>query len=100
MFVCAADTAVSLILAHLLTHSIINGFALPLKVEHKQFLSRILIPLHKTRTLSQYQAQVPPVLTFAFSFISYFLLFYLLFLQLAYCVIQFLEKDPNLTEQV
>ena len=92
MFVCAADTAVSLILAHLLTHSIINGFALPLKVEHKQFLSRILIPLHKTRTLSQYQAQVPPVLTF--------LLFYLLFLQLAYCVIQFLEKDPNLTEQV
>ena len=29
----------------------------------------------------------------AFSFISYFL-------QLAYCVIQFLEKDPNLTEQV
>ena len=27
--------------------SIINGFALPLKDEHKQFLQRVLIPLHK-----------------------------------------------------
>ena len=27
--------------------SIINGFALPLKAEHKQFLVRVLIPLHK-----------------------------------------------------
>ena len=29
--------------------SIINGFALPLKAEHKQFLVRVLIPLHKVR---------------------------------------------------
>lgn len=27
--------------------SIINGFALPLKAEHKQFLVKVLIPLHK-----------------------------------------------------
>ena len=56
--------------------SIINGFALPLKAEHKQFLVKVLIPLHKTKGLAQYQAQ------------------------LAYCVVQFLEKDPPLAEQV
>ena len=56
--------------------SIINGFALPLKAEHKQFLVKVLIPLHKTKGLAQYQAQ------------------------LAYCVVQFLEKDPVLAEQV
>lgn len=39
-------------------HSIINGFALPLKTEHKQFLIKVLLPLHKTKSLSQYQAQV------------------------------------------
>jgi serine/threonine-protein phosphatase 2A regulatory subunit B' len=31
--------------------SIINGFALPLKAEHKRFLARALIPLHKVRCL-------------------------------------------------
>lgn len=56
--------------------SIINGFALPLKVEHKQFLNKVLIPLHKVRCLGLYHAQ------------------------LAYCVVQFLEKDAALTEQV
>lgn len=56
--------------------SIINGFALPLKAEHKQFLVKVLIPLHKVRCLSLYHAQ------------------------LAYCVVQFLEKDATLTEQV
>merc|ERR1712142_1174985 len=56
--------------------SIINGFALPLKAEHKQFLIKVLIPLHKSRTLSVYLPQ------------------------LAYCVVQFLEKDPSLTEPV
>jgi len=39
-------------------YSIINGFALPLKNEHKQFLVNVLLPLHKTRTLSLYHAQV------------------------------------------
>lgn len=56
--------------------SIINGFALPLKAEHKQFLVKVLIPLHKVKYLSVYHAQ------------------------LAYCVVQFLEKDPTLTEAV
>merc|ERR1719204_813979 len=56
--------------------SIINGFALPLKEEHKQFLLKVLLPLHKVRSLSVYHPQ------------------------LAYCVVQFLEKDPSLTEPV
>ncbi len=56
--------------------SIINGFALPLKEEHKTFLLKVLMPLHKVKSLSVYHPQ------------------------LAYCVVQFLEKDPSLTEQV
>uniref|UniRef100_A0A8C7YV25 Serine/threonine protein phosphatase 2A regulatory subunit n=1 Tax=Oryzias sinensis TaxID=183150 RepID=A0A8C7YV25_9TELE len=55
---------------------IINGFALPLKAEHKQFLVKVLIPLHTVRSLSLFHAQ------------------------LAYCIVQFLEKDPTLTEPV
>ena len=38
--------------------SIINGFALPLKAEHKTFLLKVLIPLHKAKTLGLYHAQV------------------------------------------
>ncbi|KAI9358579.1 phosphatase 2A regulatory B subunit-domain-containing protein [Zopfochytrium polystomum] len=56
--------------------SIINGFALPLKEEHKIFLTRVLLPLHKAKSLTLYHPQ------------------------LAYCVVQFLEKDPSLTEEV
>lgn len=56
--------------------SIINGFALPLKDEHKTFLLKVLMPLHKAKSLSVYHPQ------------------------LAYCVVQFLEKDPTLTEEV
>ncbi|KAG5653983.1 Serine/threonine-protein phosphatase 2A 56 kDa regulatory subunit delta isoform [Sphagnurus paluster] len=56
--------------------SIINGFALPLKEEHKTFLTRVLIPLHKVKSLSLYHPQ------------------------LAYCVVQFLEKDLMLAEEV
>ncbi|KAF2153560.1 protein phosphatase 2A regulatory B subunit [Myriangium duriaei CBS 260.36] len=56
--------------------SIINGFALPLKEEHKLFLTRVLIPLHKAKNLSLYHPQ------------------------LAYCIVQFLEKDAGLTEEV
>uniref|UniRef100_A0A8C1YKD7 Serine/threonine protein phosphatase 2A regulatory subunit n=1 Tax=Cyprinus carpio TaxID=7962 RepID=A0A8C1YKD7_CYPCA len=51
--------------------SIINGFALPLKAEHKQFLVKVLLPLHTVRSLSLFHAQ------------------------LAYCIVQFLEKDPT-----
>jgi serine/threonine-protein phosphatase 2A regulatory subunit B' len=56
--------------------SIINGFALPLKEEHKIFLTRVLLPLHKPKSLSMYHPQ------------------------LAYCIVQFLEKDASLTEHV
>ncbi|XP_043196885.1 serine/threonine-protein phosphatase 2A 56 kDa regulatory subunit gamma isoform-like isoform X2 [Amphibalanus amphitrite] len=56
--------------------SIINGFALPLKEEHKSFLLKVLMPLHKVKSLSVYHPQ------------------------LAYCIVQFLEKDPSLTEPV
>merc|ERR1719403_769799 len=56
--------------------SIINGFALPLKQEHVKFLKTVLIPLHKVRTFSQFSQQ------------------------LAYCVTQFIDKDPSLASAV
>uniref|UniRef100_A0A3P8R023 Serine/threonine protein phosphatase 2A regulatory subunit n=1 Tax=Astatotilapia calliptera TaxID=8154 RepID=A0A3P8R023_ASTCA len=37
--------------------SIINGFALPLKAEHKQFLMKVLIPLHTAKGLALFHAQ-------------------------------------------
>lgn len=52
--------------------SIINGFAMPLKQEHKNFLRNVLIPLHKVKVLSQFHQQ------------------------LAYCVTQFIDKDQGL----
>ncbi|VDQ04380.1 unnamed protein product [Trichobilharzia regenti] len=56
--------------------SIINGFALPLKSEHTRFLAKVLIPLHKAKSLVTFHPQ------------------------LAYCIVQFLDKDATLTEQV
>ncbi|CAI9277423.1 unnamed protein product [Lactuca saligna] len=56
--------------------SVITGFALPLKEEHKIFLWRVLIPLHKPKSLAVY------------------------FQQLCYCVTQFIEKDPKLASTV
>lgn len=56
--------------------SIICGFALPLKEEHKIFLWRALIPLHKPKSLGVY------------------------FQQLSYCASQFIEKDPKLASTV
>ena len=38
--------------------SIINGFALPLKEEHKNFLSKALIPLHKPKIINAFHQQV------------------------------------------
>jgi len=52
--------------------SIINGFAMPLKPEHKNFLTRVLVPLHKVKQLAQYHHQ------------------------LSYCIMQFVDKDPQL----
>ncbi|GFQ05514.1 serine/threonine protein phosphatase 2a 57 kDa regulatory subunit b' alpha isoform [Phtheirospermum japonicum] len=56
--------------------SIINGFALPMKEEHKLFLVRALIPLHKPKCLSSYHQQ------------------------LSYCITQFVEKDYRLADTV
>jgi serine/threonine-protein phosphatase 2A regulatory subunit B' len=38
--------------------SIINGFAIPLKEEHKLFLRRVLIPMHKVHALQSFHPQV------------------------------------------
>ncbi|KAJ1395213.1 Protein phosphatase 2A, regulatory B subunit, B56 [Sesbania bispinosa] len=56
--------------------SIINGFALPLKEEHKLFLVRALIPLHKPKCVSIYHQQ------------------------LSYCIALFVEKDVKLADIV
>lgn len=56
--------------------SIVNGFALPLKEEHKLFLVRALIPLHRPRCLGMYHQQ------------------------LSYCITQFVEKDCKLADIV
>ncbi|XP_006654758.1 serine/threonine protein phosphatase 2A 57 kDa regulatory subunit B' kappa isoform [Oryza brachyantha] len=56
--------------------SVISGFALPLKEEHKIFLWRVLVPLHKPKSVGVYLQQ------------------------LTYCVTQFIEKDPKLASSV
>lgn len=56
--------------------SIINGFALPLKEEHKLFLVRSLLPLHKPKCVSIYHRQ------------------------LTYCITQFVEKDLKLADTI
>ncbi|XP_047330598.1 serine/threonine protein phosphatase 2A 57 kDa regulatory subunit B' beta isoform-like [Impatiens glandulifera] len=56
--------------------SIISGFALPMKEEHKLFLVRALIPLHKPKLIAIYHQQ------------------------LSYCIVQFVEKDDKLADIV
>lgn len=56
--------------------SVITGFALPLKEEHKTFLWRVLIPLHKPKSVGIYHQQ------------------------LTYCIVQFIDKDPKLASTV
>ncbi|MBA0597489.1 hypothetical protein Gorai_007293 [Gossypium raimondii] len=56
--------------------SIISGFAVPLKEEHKMFLWKSLIPLHKLKLVGVYHQQ------------------------LTFCVVQFIDKDPNLADSV
>lgn len=56
--------------------SIINGFAIPLKAEHLQFLEKALIPLHKPRGLSLYHPQ------------------------LSYCISQYVEKDAETVQLI
>jgi serine/threonine-protein phosphatase 2A regulatory subunit B' len=56
--------------------SVINGFALPLKEEHKDFLIKALIPLHKVKSLAAFHQQ------------------------LSYCMAQYVEKDPRLAYDI
>lgn len=56
--------------------SIINGFALPLKDEHKDFLIKALIPLHKVKSLASFHQQ------------------------LSYCMAQYVEKNPQLAYDI
>merc|ERR1711920_1197072 len=56
--------------------SIINGFALPLKEEHKEFLIKALIPLHKVKSLGSFNQQ------------------------LSYCMAQYCEKDGRLAYDI
>eukprot|EP00768_Dysnectes_brevis_P004548 gnl/Dysnectes_brevis/3278_a4108_1259.p1 GENE.gnl/Dysnectes_brevis/3278_a4108_1259~~gnl/Dysnectes_brevis/3278_a4108_1259.p1 ORF type:complete len:570 (+),score=212.64 gnl/Dysnectes_brevis/3278_a4108_1259:36-1745(+) len=56
--------------------SIINGFALPLKDEHRIFLGKVLIPLHRVEFVSTIHPQ------------------------LSYCVTQYIEKDIGLGAEV
>eukprot|EP00183_Erythrolobus_madagascarensis_P002708 CAMPEP_0185849428 /NCGR_PEP_ID=MMETSP1354-20130828/3929_1 /TAXON_ID=708628 /ORGANISM="Erythrolobus madagascarensis, Strain CCMP3276" /LENGTH=459 /DNA_ID=CAMNT_0028549945 /DNA_START=254 /DNA_END=1633 /DNA_ORIENTATION=+ len=56
--------------------SVINGFSVPLKPDHREFLLRALIPLHSAVALTKYYPQ------------------------LSFCVSQFLEKEPQLAESV
>ena len=53
--------------------SIINGFTVPIRPEHKQSLERSLIPLHNTRFYENYS------------------------IQLSYCMTLYVAKDPSLS---
>ncbi|KAI0989469.1 hypothetical protein GJ496_011128 [Pomphorhynchus laevis] len=56
--------------------SIIDGFVIPLKYEHIEFLQKVLLPMHKTKLYSTYVTQ------------------------LTYCVVQFIRKDYNLIDVI
>lgn len=56
--------------------SIVNGFALPIKRQHRDFLVKVLMPLHAEPFLTLFHPQ------------------------LSYCVTQFLAKDSSLVTQV
>ncbi|OII72755.1 protein phosphatase 2A regulatory B subunit [Cryptosporidium andersoni] len=53
--------------------SIVNGFTIPLKEEHKIFLETALIPLHKAKCIASFHQQ------------------------LIYCLVQYIEKDTKLS---
>ncbi|CDW73456.1 UNKNOWN [Stylonychia lemnae] len=55
--------------------SIITGFAVPLKGEHRQLYEQCLIPLHKSNHVQSYHQQ------------------------LVQCVLSYLEKDPSVADQ-
>ena len=56
--------------------SIINGFAVPIKKDHKVMLQRALLPLHKSRMIGAYHGQ------------------------LSYCMALYVAKDRTLLDPV
>jgi len=56
--------------------SIVDGFATPLKDEHKTFLRVAMIPLHKVSSFSSF------------------------FPQLSFCMLQYVEKDPAFATEI
>lgn len=56
--------------------SIVNGFCVPIKDEHKVMLVRALIPLHKSSNITMYHPQ------------------------LSYCMVLYVSKDHTLTREV
>jgi len=56
--------------------SIVDGFAVPLKAEHKDYLRKTLIPLHRLKSLASFHEQ------------------------LANCMAQYVEKEPSLAYDI
>jgi len=56
--------------------SIVSGFSTPIRDEKLEFLEKILIPLHKNRSLKLYHNQ------------------------LGYCILHYIDKEPKLAEPV
>ncbi len=56
--------------------SIISGFASPLKPEHQDFFMKVMVPLHRVKTLSTFNTQLQA------------------------CIKHFLEKDSSLSVQL
>eukprot|EP00929_Paragymnodinium_shiwhaense_P019772 TRINITY_DN13372_c0_g1_i1.p1 TRINITY_DN13372_c0_g1~~TRINITY_DN13372_c0_g1_i1.p1 ORF type:complete len:945 (-),score=280.51 TRINITY_DN13372_c0_g1_i1:158-2992(-) len=59
-----------------LLQNIISGFKVPLKSEHRALLFKVLIPLHKVRSLPFFHASV------------------------AHCISQYVEKDPRFISEI
>jgi len=74
IYECEARNGVAELLVVL--GSIINGFALPLKEEHKDFLIKALLPLYKARSLASYHQP------------------------LSYCMAQYVSKDRALAYDI
>ncbi|CAM8960290.1 unnamed protein product [Rhodiola kirilowii] len=55
---------------------VISGFSLPLSGEHRTFLLRVLMPLHKPKSIGAYHQE------------------------LSYCIVQFIEKEQGLAKSV
>lgn len=61
---------------NLMVFSIVNGFSIPLKEDHKMFLHKVLMPLHQSKYLSDFHVQLTVI------------------------ILQFIEKDETLTRLI